>query len=140
MLCSKHQLSDVLHFCCDAFCFSILGMDPTFNLREFSVTLTVYRHLLLLNPHTRQSPLLLGPILINQQKQFHRYNYFFSTSNALKQELTLVKPIDTDCEKKLIDATICYFPQYNAPVTMHTTYNYAYNAISLFTFTNSDTP
>ena len=28
VLCIEHQLSDVLHFCCDAFCFSILGMNP----------------------------------------------------------------------------------------------------------------
>ena len=50
VLCTEYQLSDVASFCCDPFCFSILGIDPTFNLGEFSVTLTVYRHLLLHDP------------------------------------------------------------------------------------------
>ena len=42
VLCTQHQLSDIARFCCDPFLFSILGIDPTFNLGEFSVTPTVY--------------------------------------------------------------------------------------------------
>ena len=111
VLSTEHQLNDVARFCCDPFCFSILGIDPTFNLGEFSVTPTVYRHLLLCDPHTGQSPLLLGPILVHQRKLFRNYNYFFSTLNGLKQELTAVKAIGTDGEKNLVDAAIRNFPQ-----------------------------
>ena len=53
VLCTEQKLSDILRFCCYAFCFSILGMDPTFNLGEFSGTPTVYRHLLLHNTHAK---------------------------------------------------------------------------------------
>ena len=45
VLCTKQKLItySVLHFCCYAFCFSIQGMDPTFNLGEYSGTPTVFR-------------------------------------------------------------------------------------------------
>ena len=111
VLCTEQQLSDVARFCCDPFYFAILGIDPTFNLGEFSVTPTVYRHLLLHDPSTGQSPLLLGPILVHQRKQFRNYNYFFSTLIGLKQELTALKAFGTDGENALVDAAIRSFPQ-----------------------------
>ena len=77
VLCSAQQLNDVVRFCCDSYNFSILGVDPTFNLGDFSVTPTVYRHLLLQDPRTGKSPLLLGPTLVHYRKQFRSYNFFF---------------------------------------------------------------
>ena len=41
VFCMEHQLSNVARFCSDPFCFSILEIDPTFNLGEFSVTPTM---------------------------------------------------------------------------------------------------
>ena len=111
VLCSAQQLNDVVRFCCDAFNFSVMGIDPTFNLGEFSVTPTVYRHLLIQDPRSGKSPLLLGPILVHYRKQFRSYNYFFLTLVGLKQELTAVKAIGTDGEKSLADAAIRNFPQ-----------------------------
>ena len=111
VLCSAQQLNDVVRFCCDPFNSSILGIDPTLNLGDFSVTPTVYRHLLIQDPHTQKSPLLLSPILVHNQKQFWNYNYFFSTLNGLKQKIAAVKAIGTDGEKSLADAGICNFPQ-----------------------------
>ena len=72
---------------------------------------------------TRQSPLHRSPILVHQRKQFHSYNYFSSTLNGLNQKLTSVKPIGTDGEKKIVNVTICYFSQYNAPGTFSKTLN-----------------
>ena len=43
VLCTSQQLLDVERFCCDATGFCIFGIDPTFNLGNFSVTATVYR-------------------------------------------------------------------------------------------------
>lgn len=70
----------------------------------------MYRHLLLHNPRTGQSPLLLGPLLVHHRKQFRSYNYF-STLNGLKQELVAVKAIGTDGKKTLVDAALRNFPQ-----------------------------
>ena len=38
VLATAQQLFDMETFCCDPFRFSTLGIDPTFNLGEFSVT------------------------------------------------------------------------------------------------------
>ena len=111
VLCTQHQLSDIARFCCDPFLFSILGIDPTFNLGEFSVTPTVYRHLLLHDAIIGKSPLLLGPLLVHQRKQFRNYNYFFATLNGLSKEVAAVKAIGTDGESALVEAAIRNFPQ-----------------------------
>ena len=78
VLCSEQQMSDLVRFCCNPFEFCILGIDPTFNLGEFSVTPTAYRHLLLQNS-AGNSPLMLGPLLVHYRKEYCNYNYFFST-------------------------------------------------------------
>lgn len=73
-----------MFFCCDPFRFCTLGVDPTFNLGDFSVTVAVYRHLLLEDQKSSQSPLLLGPMVVYYHKQFRSYHYFFSTLVGLK--------------------------------------------------------
>ena len=85
VLCSEQQLSDIVGFGCDPYEFCTLGIDPTFNLGDFSVTPTVYRHLLFQNS-AGNSPLMLGPLLVHYRKEFRSYNYFFSTLIGLKQE------------------------------------------------------
>ncbi len=84
VLCTEQQLCDIARFCCDPYKFCILGIDPTFNLGEFRVTPTAYRHLLLQDSRTGCSPLLLGPMLMHYRKEFRSYNYFLSTLNGLK--------------------------------------------------------
>ena len=110
VLCSEQQMSDLVRFCCNPFEFCILGIDPTFNLGEFSVTPTAYRHLLLRNS-AGNSPLMLGPLLVHYRKEYRNYNYFFSTLIGLKQETATVKAIGTDGEKALVDAALRNFPQ-----------------------------
>ena len=56
VLCLEQQ------FCCDPHNFSVLG---TYCLAEFSVTPTVYRHLLLEHHKTKKSPLFVGPVLVH---------------------------------------------------------------------------
>ena len=109
VLSNEQQLCDIAHFCCDPFKFSILGIDPTFNLGKFSVTPTVYRHLLLCDRCTGHSPLLIGPMLVHDHKHFRSYNYFLSTLIGLKREIEHVNAVGTDGEKNLVDAVIRNF-------------------------------
>jgi len=51
VLCLQQQLTDLNKFCCDPHNFSVLG---TYCLAEFSVTPTVYRHLLLEHHKTQE--------------------------------------------------------------------------------------
>ena len=111
VLCNEQQLLDLERFCCDPFNFCICGIDPTFNFGEFSVTPMVYRHLLLENPQTGRSPILIGPMLVHSRKLFRSYNYFFSTLNGLKQEVAAIKAVGTDGEKNIVDAALRNFPQ-----------------------------
>ena len=43
-------------------------------------------------------------MLVHYRKEFHNYNYFFSTMIGLKQDVISVKAIGTDGEKALVDA------------------------------------
>ena len=45
LLTSDCQLNDMVRFCTDPLQCSVVGVDPTFNLGEFSVTVTTYKHL-----------------------------------------------------------------------------------------------
>ena len=111
VLCNEQQLIDINRFCCQPFSFSILGIDPTFNLGELSVTPLVYRHLLLQDKKSGHSPLLLGPMIVHYQMQFRSYNYFLSTLVGLKPEISAVKALGTDGEKNLVDAVVRNFPE-----------------------------
>ena len=103
VLCNEQQLRDIERFCCDSFNFGILGIDPTFNLGDFSVTPIVYQNLLLQNSHTGKSPLMLGPLLVHYRKEYRNYHYFLSTLCALNRKIAAVKAVGTDGEKNLVD-------------------------------------
>ena len=111
VLCNEQQLCDIERFCCDPFNFGILGIDPTFNLGEFSVIAIVYQHLLLQSSRTGHSPLMLGPLLVHYRKEYRSYNYFLSTLCALNRKVAAVKAVGTDGEKNLVDAVLHNFHQ-----------------------------
>jgi len=77
VLATNQQLFDMERFCCnDLFKFSIVGIDPTFNLREFRVIRIVYKQLLLEDAKYHNAPLVLGPLLVHHQKQFQIYKLY----------------------------------------------------------------
>ena len=61
LIAFDYTLNDLVRFCTSEK-FSILGVDPTFNLGEFDVTVTTYRHLLLQSHTSPQPPVMLGPM------------------------------------------------------------------------------
>lgn len=103
VLANNHQLQDVVRFCCDARLFSILGADPTFNLGEFSVTVTTYRHLQLLDRNTKKLPVFIGPMLIHQHKTTQSYHFLASSIVGLCPELASLQAFGSDGEKALGD-------------------------------------
>jgi hypothetical protein len=85
VLADKRQINDLVSFCCaERPNHCVLGVDPTFNLGEFYVTFTVYRHLALVND-CGMHPLFLGPCLIHHRK-------LYSTSKDLPQVLGNIDP------------------------------------------------
>ena len=101
ILCTNQQLLDVERFCCDPYSFSIFGVDPTFNLGDFSVTPTVF---LLEDPRLHRSPVIMGPVLVHYRKQFCTHHHFFSTLIGLQPKICSIQAIGTDGEKALVDA------------------------------------
>ena len=70
VLARDRQLNDMARFCTDDQQFSVVGVDPTFNLGEFSVTVTTYRHLQLIHRQTNKHPVLLGSNACTPEQNF----------------------------------------------------------------------
>ena len=70
-LMNEKQLEDIEKFCTNEVKFGVFQIDLTFNLGEFSVTTTQYKHLLLVNRISVQPPVMGGPMMIHQKKELH---------------------------------------------------------------------
>lgn len=65
VLTTNQQLNDLVKFCTSPDEFTVITVDPTFNLGDFDVAPLTYRHLLLQSEHTGKSPVFVGPVLIH---------------------------------------------------------------------------
>ena len=71
MLAIDWTLDDLVRFCTPSTSFSILGINPTFSLGDFDVTVTTYRHLLLTaKDDVCKHPTLIGPLFVHVKKIF----------------------------------------------------------------------
>ena len=93
------QLNDLERFCTNNHSFSVLSVDTTFNLGDFFVTPTTYRHLML---EDGKHPAIIGPVLVHQQLKFSSFNYFFSTLVSANKQLHHVLAVGSDGDKALI--------------------------------------
>ena len=89
-------------FCTNCNSFSIVSVDPTFSLGDFSVTCIVYRHLLFKDRRTGESPIMLGPVLVHQRKLSETYHYFISSLIGLAPHLDSILAFGTDGEEALV--------------------------------------
>ena len=97
VLASDYQLNDIDRFCTNPQQFSILGIDPTFNLGDFAVTVTTYRHLMLQSRRTGQQAIMIGPMFAHQKKMA-TYHAFASSLLCLKPSLKNLQCIGSDEE------------------------------------------
>ena len=112
VLASDYQLNDIERFCTNPAQFSILGIDPTFNLGEFSVTVTTYQHLMLESRRTIGKPaIMIGPMFAHQRKQQATYHSFASSLLGLKPSLKNLQCIGTDGELTIFNGFQLAFPQ-----------------------------
>ena len=103
VLASDYQLNDVERFCTNPSQFAILGIDPTFNLGEFALTVTTYRHLMLKSRRNGQAAIIIGPMFAHQKKELNSYHAFASSLVGLKPTLQGIQCIGTDGEVALSD-------------------------------------
>lgn len=104
------QLQDMVRFLTNNQHFTILTADTTFNLGEFYVTPTSYHHLMLEDVRSRKHPIILGPILVHQQKDFSSFNYFASTLVSHDRRIRNVLAFGTDGDKAVVEAFAHNFP------------------------------
>ena len=104
VLVTDQQLNDLVKFCTSPDEFTVITVDPTFNLGDFDVTPLMYRHLFLRSERTRKSPVFVGPMLIHYRKDFATFLYFASTLVGLRRDLEKLQAFGTDGKKALIDA------------------------------------
>ncbi len=90
---------------------SALGIDPTFNLGDFSVTVTTYRHLMLESRRTGQPTIMIGPMFAHQKKELASYHSFASSLLGLKPSLKNLQCIGTDGELALSNGFQLTFAQ-----------------------------
>ena len=103
VLATDQQINDLVRFCTNPDHFSVLTVDPTFNLGPFNVTPMTYENLLVTNKDGKH-PLLLGPVLIHQTKTLSPFHLFASTLISLNSKVAEVKAFGSDGEPELIKA------------------------------------
>ena len=91
--------------------FSIVTVDPTFNLGEFYVTPVAFTQKKFVKKHTNQHPIGLGPLLIHQRMNYLSYCYFATQLTILQPCLRHVSAIGTDGEQALHDAMLGTFTE-----------------------------
>ena len=110
VLASDYQLNDIDRFCTNPEQFSILGIDPTFNLGDFAVTVTTYRHLMLQSRRTGQQAIMIGPMFAHQKKEMATHHAFASSLLGLKPSLKNLQCIGSDGELALYNGFQLAFP------------------------------
>ena len=82
VLANNRQLDEIVRFCARS-STSVFGIDPTFNICDHNVTVTTFKHPLLVNS-SGVSLVLLGPVLLHGEKTFESYFILPSTLVRLK--------------------------------------------------------
>ena len=107
-LASNRQLKEIEKYCTNAKNFSILGIDTTFNIGAFYVTVTTYRNPMLVSKNGNE-PVMIGPILIHQKKNFESYFKLSSSNLQLCPEMKNLRAFGTDGDQNLSDAfEVCF--------------------------------
>ena len=106
------QLIDIQRFCAanDQLANSVFGIDPTFNLGNFYVTVTTYENLLVTSKKTGVHPVFVGPMLVHQRRTYETYFHFASELLKYRKTLSSLNAIGTDGEEQLSNAFGTVFP------------------------------
>ena len=112
VLTTDQQLSDIERFCCNqgSTNSSVFGIDPTFNLGDFYVTVTTYENVMLKSRETGRHPVFIGPMFVHQRRTYETYFHFTSEILKRRKALASLKAIGTDGEEQLSNAFGTVFP------------------------------
>ena len=98
-----YQIEDLDAFCTQPDYHCVLGVDPTFDLGNFNLTVTTYKQLQLVKS-SGESPTIVGPLFLHYRKTFSCYHSFSSGLLGLNKNLANICAFGTDGEVALIEA------------------------------------
>lgn len=79
VLASDAQLKNLVRFCTKQGAFCVMGIDPTFNLGKFYVTVTTYTYSHLENKSRGTSPTFFGPIFVHTERTYETLFFCYSS-------------------------------------------------------------
>lgn len=111
VLFNTTQLNDLEQFCATPGKASMLGIDVTFNLGKFYVTLCTYQNFRVVNENGKH-PIMIGPTLIHSSKDQANFTILF-------QEEAIISYIVTSLWNKWGASPFCSYskshPLYHSP-------------------------
>lgn len=108
VLASENQLAELAKYSTSELDFSIVQLDPTFNLGPYECTPISYRNL---SKRSGTSPVRLGPVLIHCRKDEKTFREFLQTVVDAKPKLKEILSCGTDGEIALINAIQSVLPK-----------------------------
>ena len=110
VLFNDKQINDIEQFCTQQGKTSVLGIDVTFNLGPFYVTVCTYQNLKLITD-SGIHPIMVGPTLIHSSKDQSNFGVLFNEVVKRKPSLaTNLKVYGTDGEQAITNAASEAFP------------------------------
>ena len=110
LLATDMQLKQLQLCCTDPNLFSVVSIDPTFNLGSFFVTPAGFLHKAFVSKRTMKHPIFLGPVLVHWRMNFEAYSFFAYQLQILLPTLHSIQAIGTDGELALTKALKNAFP------------------------------
>ena len=109
-LANDRQLQDIETFCKNKLNGAVLGIDPTYNICNYYVTICTYKNPLLEVSGTDRSTVMIGSAITHAQKTFE--SYFTLPRNVLRhnRNITQLKRFGTDAEVNVFQAFKTCFP------------------------------
>ena len=101
VLATEEQLADVVRFCTSPEEFGILGIDITYNIGDFYVTTTTYKHLAIVDKSTGKHPTFPGPMMVHTNEKEATFHYFASTLRELNSDIQNVLFIGSDQQRSI---------------------------------------
>ena len=110
VLFNDTQINDIEQFCTQQGKTSVLGIDVTFNLGPFYVTVCTYQNLKVITDNGIH-PIMIGPTLIHSSKDHSNFRALFTEITRRKPSLaTNLKVYGTDGEQAITNAASEAFP------------------------------
>ena len=111
ILASEQQIYDVQRFCTSKTQRpSVFCVDTTFNIGDYYITATTYKHPMLIDEKYGRHPTMLGPCMLHMRRKQESYNFLASSLVSIEEELSNVLAIGSDRDAALRKRMKPFFP------------------------------